>query len=81
MTDEPQVAADRRERWLGSLAARFAAMEESADERRAETIERWVREAAERFADAPVQAYVPVLVEHIVRDQVSASAPRVPVGT
>ncbi|WP_167104572.1 DUF5994 family protein [Mycobacterium sp. DL592] len=33
----------------------------------AELISRWVIEAADQFRDAPIQAFVPILVEHIVR--------------
>ncbi|CAN5661025.1 hypothetical protein BH09ACT8_BH09ACT8_14810 [soil metagenome] len=33
----------------------------------AASISRWVDEAAEQFSDAPVQAFVPILVEDFVR--------------
>lgn len=61
------------QRWLGELTARLAAMEGATNERRTQTIERWVREAAVEFVDAPVQAFVPILVEHIVRQQITVS--------
>ena len=35
-------------------------------------ITQWVHEAARQFSAAPVQAFVPVLVEHIVRQRVAA---------
>jgi hypothetical protein len=36
-------------------------------------IERLVHEAGQQFQDAPIQAYVPILIEHIVRQQISAN--------
>lgn len=30
----------------------------------------WCREAAKRFVDAPIQAFVPLLVERIVGDRI-----------
>jgi hypothetical protein len=36
-------------------------------------ISRWVAEAAEQFREAPIQAFVPILVEHIVRGRLYSS--------
>ena len=36
------------------------------------TIADWVQEAGEQFVDAPIQMYVPILVEHLVRDKIAA---------
>ena len=33
-------------------------------------VEQLVHEAEQQFQDAPIQAYVPILVEHIVRQQI-----------
>ena len=64
--------------WVGELVARLASMEGQTDELRTQTIERWAHEAALPFIDAPVQAYVPILVEHIVREQITTSSQRSP---
>ncbi len=67
MADEDREAADEEHR---GLAARLVAVRGSID---MPTIERWVLQAARQFHDAPIQAYVPVLIEHIVRQQIRAS--------
>ena len=33
-------------------------------------ISKWVGEAAAQFSNAPIQAFVPILVEHIVRGRI-----------
>lgn len=38
-------------------------------------ISRLVNEAAEQFSDAPIQAFVPILVDHIVRGQLQNATP------
>ena len=38
-------------------------------------IERMVHEAEQQFQDAPIQAYVPILVEHIVRQRIAVPRP------
>ncbi len=61
---EADRAADRS---LAEVASHLARPEGTGDPRRAATVHRWVREAAEQFTNSPVQSYVPILVEHIVR--------------
>lgn len=60
-------------RSIADVAKRLASHEGSGDEQRAAQIQRWCAEAAERFDEAPVQAFVPILVEHIVRNRMSNS--------
>jgi Family of unknown function (DUF5994) len=64
----PATAADRAEATsLDEVAARLARLPANAGPEQATLISQWVVEAAEQFRDAPVQAFVPILVEHIVR--------------
>lgn len=58
---------------LADVARRLASKEGADAELRDQTIARWVREAAAEFAGAPVQIYVPLLVEHIVRQRITTS--------
>lgn len=53
---------------LDEVAIRLARLPGTTDRPgQAELISRWVIEAADQFRDAPIQAFVPILVEHIVR--------------
>lgn len=56
-------------RSISEVADRLAGREDGADEQRRAEIYRWCVEAAERFEDAPIQSFVPTLVEHIVRNR------------
>jgi hypothetical protein len=49
------------------------ARHERADEQRTTQIKRWCEEATQQFVDAPVQNFVPILVEHIVRNHMIES--------
>ncbi|WP_414687205.1 three-helix bundle dimerization domain-containing protein [Mycobacterium sp.] len=40
---------------------------------RADEIARWCEAAAQQFVDAPIQAFIPILVENIVRSRMNAS--------
>lgn len=51
------------------LAAQLARHEGSSDPQRLDQISRWCEEAAEQFVDAPVQVFVPILIENIVRSR------------
>jgi hypothetical protein len=51
------------------LAAKLARHEGSSDPQRLDEIRRWCEEAAEQFVDAPVQVFVPILIENIVRSR------------
>ena len=60
-------------RSVTDVAAKLARQEGRGDERRTAQIRRWCEEAAQQFVDAPVQAFVPILVEHIVRNRMMES--------
>jgi Family of unknown function (DUF5994) len=59
-------------RSVADVAAKLARHEE-ADEQRTAQIKRWCEEAAGQFVQAPVQTFVPILVEHIVRNRIVES--------
>lgn len=56
-------------RALDELAARLARLPANTGPEQATLISRWVGEAANQFTKAPIQAFVPILVEHIVRER------------
>ncbi len=60
-------------RSVAELADKLARHEGLGDERRNAQIRRWCEETAQRFIDAPVQTFVPILVEHIVRNRMMES--------
>lgn len=60
---------------LEEVATRLASLDGRTDERTA-NIARWVHNAAQQFLDAPVQAFVPILVEHIVRQKLGPTVLR-----
>lgn len=60
-------------RAVADVADKLARHEGLGDEQRTAHIKRWCEEAAKHFVDAPVQAFVPVLVEHIVRNRMKES--------
>ena len=55
---------------LAELAARLTRLPGNNDPHLAALISRWVAEAAAQFGDAPIQVFVPILVEHIVRERI-----------
>lgn len=59
-------------RSLADIADKLA-RHEGGDENRAAEIRRWTEEAAQQFVDAPLQTFVPILVEHIVRNRMLES--------
>lgn len=61
-------------RALDDLADRLIRHTEPRTEMRAADIAGWVRDAATQFTYAPIQTYVPILVENIVRNQLAAAA-------
>lgn len=66
-------------RSVADVAEKLARQEGLGDERRTAQIRRWCDETAQRFIDAPVQTFVPILVEHIVRNRMMESrSPRYP---
>lgn len=58
---------------LSEVTTKLAGLSGPLDDARVALITRWVSEAARHFAHAPVQTFVPILVEHIVRDRLTAA--------
>jgi Family of unknown function (DUF5994) len=54
-------------RSLDEVATRLARLPANSGPGLAALISQWVAEAAEQFNNAPIQVFVPILVEHIVR--------------
>lgn len=71
----PAVRVTAR-RSVADVADKLARNEGLGDERRNTQIRRWCEETAQRFIDAPVQTFVPILVEHIVRNRMMESRKR-----
>ncbi len=69
----PQHPRSTVARSVADVAEKLARHEGLDDEERTAQIKRWSEEAAEQFVDAPVQTFVPVLVEHIVRNRMIES--------
>ncbi|WP_407685853.1 DUF5994 family protein [Mycobacterium sp. HUMS_1102779] len=59
-------------RSLADIAEKLA-QHEGGDAQRAAEIRRWTEEATQQFVDAPLQTFVPILVEHIVRNRMLES--------
>ena len=60
-------------RSVADVADKLARHEGLGDEQRTTQIKRWCEEATAQFVDAPVQSFVPILVEHIVRNRMMES--------
>ena len=60
-------------RSVADVADKLARHEGLGDEQRTARIKQWCEESARQFVDAPVQAFVPILVEHIVRNRMMES--------
>ncbi len=58
---------------VSDVADKLARHEGRDDPERTAQISRWCEEAAQQFVDAPIQAFVPILVEHIVRNRMMES--------
>jgi hypothetical protein len=67
--DNNASAAESRS--LDELAARLSRLPGNAEPERVALISSWVHEAADQFSQAPVQVFVPILVEHIFRGRLS----------
>ncbi|GAA4293253.1 DUF5994 family protein [Mycobacterium paraffinicum] len=65
-------------RSVADVADKLARHGGLGDEQRTAQIKRWSEEAAEQFVDAPVQTFVPILVEHIVRNRMMESRREAP---
>jgi hypothetical protein len=72
LNDEAGLAAAQS---LIEVAAQLARHEGRDDVQRAAEITRWCEEAAQQFSSAPIQAFVPLLVGHIVRNRMDAPRP------
>ena len=72
LNDEAGLAAAQS---LIEVAAQLARHEGRDDVQRAAEIKRWCEEAAQQFSSAPIQAFVPLLVGHIVRNRMDAPRP------
>jgi hypothetical protein len=73
---DTDVAPDSRStiaRSVADVADKLARHEGLGDERRTAQIKRWCEEATQQFVAAPVQAFIPILVEHIVRNRMIES--------
>jgi Family of unknown function (DUF5994) len=60
-------------RSVADVADKLARHEGLGDEQRTVQIKLWCDEAAQQFVDAPVQNFVPILVEHIVHNRMIES--------
>ncbi|MEE6178424.1 DUF5994 family protein [Mycobacterium sp. 050134] len=60
-------------RSVEDVADKLARHEGLDDDQRTAQIRAWCEEAARQFVDAPVQTFVPILVEHIVRNRMIES--------
>jgi len=58
-------------RSLEELTERLSRLPGNTAPEQSALIRRWVDEATDQFTDARVQVFVPILVEHIVRGQLS----------
>lgn len=73
-TDSANNQAERvAARSVDEVAAQLARHEGRADTRRTAEIAQWWREADQQFVNAPIQAFVPILVHHIVRSRMGAT--------
>jgi hypothetical protein len=72
-TEASHAAAEVITRGLDDVVTGLIRREGPGDGHRTADIRDWVAEAAAMFADAPIQTYVPVLVEHIVRRRLAAT--------
>jgi len=63
---------DATARSLDDVATRLAERTGNTSAAQTATIAEWVREAGEQFTEAPIQGFVPILVEHLVRDKIAA---------
>jgi hypothetical protein len=81
-TDITSASNSAVARSVEEVADKLTGHEGRGDEQRTTQIRQWCEEAARQFVDAPVQVFVPILVEHIVRDRMlrSRAATASPLG-
>lgn len=76
----PATGASTIARSVADVADKLARHEGRGDEQRTGQIRQWCEHAAQQFVDAPVQNFIPILVEHIVRNRmIETRAPTVSV--
>ena len=73
---QPNTARRAEATSLDEVAARLARLPGNAGPEQAALISQWVGHAADQFRDAPITAFIPILVEHIVRTQLTAASPK-----
>ncbi len=76
-TDITSASSSMVARSVADVADKLAMHEGRGDEQRTAQlrpqIRQWCEEAAQQFEEAPVQTFVPILVEHIVRNRLMES--------
>ncbi len=70
---DPPAGVPAVSKSVTDVADKLARHEGRDDPERTAQITRWCEEAAAQFVDAPIQAFVPILVEHIVRNRMMES--------
>ena len=73
---QPNPARRAEATSLDEVAARLARLPGNTGPEKAALISQWVGQAADQFRDAPITAFIPILVEHIVRTQLTAASPK-----
>lgn len=68
---DPEHTTDRS---LAEVATRISLLEGVTDDAGRARIKRWVSEASHQFIGAPVQSFVSLLIEHIVRGRIATAA-------
>ena len=68
------IESETATRALDEVAGKLARREGANDPERTALISEWVHDTAEQFGGAPIQAFVPILVEHIVRGRVHSTS-------
>ena len=71
--DAVPASASAVARSVAEVADKLARHEGLGDGHRTSQIKDWCEQAAQQFVDAPVQTFVPILVEHIVRNRMIES--------
>ncbi len=76
LTVQRDKRTDAEVRALDEVIELLARHEGGTDPEGSAQIRRWVNDTADQFADAPIKNYIPILVEHIVRDRIRRSPPQ-----
>lgn len=73
--DADVAPTSRVARSVADVADKLARHEGLGDAKRTAQIKQWCQQASAQFVDAPVQTFVPILVEHIVRNRMMETRP------